>query len=132
MPLANVSAISGVVITAASGWPLPAGLPNVTMSGTTPCVSKPQKWLPTRPSPVCTSSAMQMPPAARTCVKRRGHEAVGKDDLPAAAHQRFADKARHAAALRLDRLDRALYVPGVGAPALRAVAAVAARGRGRA
>lgn len=30
------------------------GLPSVTMSGTTPCVSNPQKWEPTRPKPHCT------------------------------------------------------------------------------
>ncbi len=34
IPLANAAAISGVVTTAASGCPLPAGLPIVTMSGT--------------------------------------------------------------------------------------------------
>ena len=66
IPLSNEAAISGVVTTAASGWPLPIGLPIVTMSGTTPCVSKPQKCVPTRPNPTCTSSAMQTPPAART------------------------------------------------------------------
>lgn len=38
----------------------------VTMSGTTPWVSKPQKWLPTRAKPAWTSSAMQSPPAFRT------------------------------------------------------------------
>ena len=35
-------AISAVVTTAAIGWPLPSGLPIVTMSGMTSCVSKPQ------------------------------------------------------------------------------------------
>src|SRR6266567_2505482 len=43
MPLWNEAAIPGVVTTAASGCPLPMGLPIVTMSGTTPCVSNPQK-----------------------------------------------------------------------------------------
>ena len=43
MPLSKEAAISGVVTTAASGWPLPMGLPSTTMSGTTPWVSKPQK-----------------------------------------------------------------------------------------
>ena len=38
------------------GKPLPTGLPRVTMSGTTPCSSKPQKWDPTRPMPHCTCS----------------------------------------------------------------------------
>ena len=33
---ANLSAISLVVTTAATGWPLPIGLPSVTMSGHTP------------------------------------------------------------------------------------------------
>ena len=42
IPLANAAAISGVVTTAASGCPSPAGLPIVTTSGTSPCVAKPQ------------------------------------------------------------------------------------------
>ena len=33
---AKDSASSGVVTTTARGWPLPIGLPSVTMSGTTP------------------------------------------------------------------------------------------------
>ena len=36
------------------------------MSGTTSWASKAQKCVPRRPKPVCTSSAMQTPPAART------------------------------------------------------------------
>ena len=63
---ANAAAISGVVTTPASGCPSPAGLPNVTTSGTRPCVAKPQKSGPTRPKPTCTSSAMTRPPCART------------------------------------------------------------------
>ena len=39
----------------------------VTISGTTPCVSNAQKWVQTRAKPTCTSSAMQRPPAFRTC-----------------------------------------------------------------
>ena len=42
-------------------------LPQTTISGTTSCISKAQKCDPTRPKPVCTSSAMHTPPAARTC-----------------------------------------------------------------
>ena len=38
----------------------------VTMSGCTPWFWKPQKWEPVRPKPVCTSSAIQTPPAALT------------------------------------------------------------------
>jgi hypothetical protein len=38
----------------------------VTMSGITPWVSNPQKWLPTRAKPAWTSSAMQRPPAFLT------------------------------------------------------------------
>jgi len=38
----------------------------VTMSGITPWVSKPQKCVPVRPNPACTSSATHTPPAART------------------------------------------------------------------
>lgn len=41
-------------------------LARVTMSGVTPWVWNPQKWLPVRPKPVCTSSAMQSPPAFLT------------------------------------------------------------------
>ena len=67
IPVWNERAISGVVTTAPIGWPLPIGLPSVTMSGTTPPSSKPQNARPTRPNPVCTSSAMQTAPAARAC-----------------------------------------------------------------
>ena len=37
IPVSNERAIAGVVTTAPIGWPLPIGLPSVTMSGTTPC-----------------------------------------------------------------------------------------------
>src|SRR6266699_3377930 len=40
MPLSNEAAISGVLTTAARGCPLPMDLPIVTISGTTPCLSK--------------------------------------------------------------------------------------------
>ena len=51
-----VSEIWGVVTTAAMGKPLPIPLAMVTMSGTTPWPSKPQKWSPVRPKPVWTCS----------------------------------------------------------------------------
>ena len=87
--LANFSAISFVVTTADTGWPLPIGLPSVTISGHTPtqqrwgafnhthlpictfirkdlpCDWKLQKCLPLRPNPTWISSAMHRPPAAR-------------------------------------------------------------------
>ena len=63
---ARAAAISEVVATAASGRPLPMPLAIVTISGMTPERSKPQKLSPVRPKPVCTSSAMQTPPWART------------------------------------------------------------------
>ena len=63
----NDSAIALVVTTAPNGCPLPMGLPMVTMSGTTPWVSKAHQCDPTLPRPTWTSSAMQTPPAARTC-----------------------------------------------------------------
>mmetsp|Transcript_10495 Transcript_10495/g.32605 ORF Transcript_10495/g.32605 Transcript_10495/m.32605 type:complete len:232 (-) Transcript_10495:801-1496(-) len=61
----KASAISRRHTTAPSGKPLPMGLPSTRMSGTTPCASKAQKCVPQRPKPVCTSSAMTMPPAWR-------------------------------------------------------------------
>ena len=69
IPVTNDAAISGVVTTAPSGCPLPIGLPRVTMSGTTPSSSKPQKCEPMRPKPTWTSSATHTPPAARTASK---------------------------------------------------------------
>ena len=60
-------AISSVVTTAARGKPLPMPLAIVTMSGTTPWFSNPQNLVPVLPKPVCTSSAIQTPPAALTC-----------------------------------------------------------------
>lgn len=67
-------AISSVVAKHATGCPLPIGLPMVTISGqkSSPCCSKPQKWLPKRPKPVCTSSATKMPPAERTYLYDKG------------------------------------------------------------
>mmetsp|Transcript_46214 Transcript_46214/g.148920 ORF Transcript_46214/g.148920 Transcript_46214/m.148920 type:complete len:206 (-) Transcript_46214:799-1416(-) len=65
-PAAKASDTRRVATTAASGIPFPIGLPIVTMSGTTPCCSNPHQQVPKRPSPVCTSSATQTPPAART------------------------------------------------------------------
>ena len=54
----TTSAISGRVTQAPSGAPLPSPLAMVTMSGVTPQFSKPQKCVPVRPKPVCTSSAI--------------------------------------------------------------------------
>src|SRR5215472_7903931 len=68
IPFANDAAISFVVTTAASGKAFPIGLPSTTMSGTTPCVSNPQKCVPKRPNPTCTSSAIETAPPARTCL----------------------------------------------------------------
>ena len=74
--------ISGVVTMAANGNPFPIPLAMVTMSGTTSCASKPQKWSPVLPKPVWTlkkifhciiftqldclhtSSEMQTPPSS--------------------------------------------------------------------
>lgn len=73
-PLAvKAPAISAVVATHDRGCPLPIGLPIVTMSGlkSSPCSWKAQKWLPTRPKPVCTSSATNTPPAERTYLSRQ-------------------------------------------------------------
>lgn len=64
-----VFAISSVVTTAAKGKPLPMPFAIVTISGTTPWFSNPQNLVPVLPNPVCTSSAMQTPPAALTCYK---------------------------------------------------------------
>jgi len=57
MPLSKAAAISRVVTTAPSGKPLPIGFPSTTMSGTTPCASKPRS-APQPAEAVCTSSAM--------------------------------------------------------------------------
>ena len=75
-------AILEEVTTADIGWPLPIGLPIVTMSGHTPkrvcrrlwhtfqcyvpCDSNSQKYFPPLPNPVCTSSITQSPPASCT------------------------------------------------------------------
>lgn len=75
-PLAvKASAISTVVATQARGCPLPIGLPMVTISGQkpSPCSWNAQKWLPTRPKPVCTSSATNTPPAERTYLWEMHH-----------------------------------------------------------
>lgn len=72
-PLAvKAPAISAVVATHANGCPFPIGLPIVTISGqkSSPCSWKAQKWLPTRPKPVCTSSTTNTPPAERTYLDR--------------------------------------------------------------
>ncbi len=63
---ANDSAISWLHTTADTGYPFPVDLARQTMSGTTPCISNPQKCEPSRPYPTCTSSAITTPPAART------------------------------------------------------------------
>ena len=58
--------ISGRVTQAPSGAPLPMPFAMVTKSGITPQFSKPQNFVPVRPKPVCTSSAMHRPPNLRT------------------------------------------------------------------
>ena len=64
MPVTKASATFLVVTTAAKGCPLPIGLPKVTISGITSCVSKAHQCVPTLPNPTCTSSAIHKPPAA--------------------------------------------------------------------
>ena len=54
MPLLKPLASFWDMMTAPMGKPLPMGFPSVTISGTTDCSWKPQKWLPTRPKPHCT------------------------------------------------------------------------------
>ena len=51
-------AIADFVMTAATGWPLPIGLPSVTKSGVTPARVNDQSASPVRPWPAWTSSAM--------------------------------------------------------------------------
>jgi hypothetical protein len=62
---AKRSTMSARVTTAATGWPLPIGLPSVTMSGATPQAEKPQSPSPVRAKPHWTSSATKSAPAAR-------------------------------------------------------------------
>lgn len=76
MRLDRAAATSGVVTTAARGRPLPMPFAIVTMSGTTPWFWKPQKALPVRPKPVCTSSAMHTPPCARTICRQQQQPAA--------------------------------------------------------
>ena len=86
--------LPGVVTTAPSGWPLPIGFPRVTMSGTTPWVSKAKTCVPTRPKPTCTSSAMHTAPGASGVGEGGREVAVGEHDLAAAARQRLDDEGR--------------------------------------
>src|SRR6185503_17892203 len=58
--------MSGRVVQAPSGAPLPMPLAIVTMSGVTPQFSNAQNFVPVRPNPPCTSSAAHSPPCLRT------------------------------------------------------------------
>lgn len=60
MPLLKPLASFWDIMTAPMGKPLPMGFPSVTISGTTSCSWKPQKWLPTRPKPHCTCAHKHM------------------------------------------------------------------------
>ena len=94
MPLAKAAAISGVVTTAASGWPLPIGLPIVTMSGTTPCVSKPQKRLADA-AEADLDLVGDADGAGRAGVPVGGGEVAGRQlDLAAARQQALAEEGR--------------------------------------
>jgi hypothetical protein len=50
------------------------------MSGTTPWFWKPQKAVPVRPKPVCTSSAMHTPPCARTICRYQQRQQPAAQD----------------------------------------------------
>lgn len=81
---AKAWATAAVVTTQDIGCPLPIGFPMVTMSGTksAPCSWNAQKWLPTRPKPTWTSSAMTTPPALRTCLRAKGQRSPLAKALP--------------------------------------------------
>ena len=56
--------------------------PIVTISGFAFSDSKPQKWDPTLPKPICTSSAMYKPPACCTFVLAAAKNPSGKKIWP--------------------------------------------------
>ncbi len=80
---------------AATGWPFAMGFPTVTMSGANPSQSWPQKWLPTRPKPGCTSSAMIRPPAARTAATVASRKPGATDGRPSLAKTGHSIKAEN-------------------------------------
>ena len=64
--LAHLKVCRELGVNAVIGTTVPIPLAMVTRSGVTPQFSKPQKAVPVRPNPVCTSSATQRPPCLRT------------------------------------------------------------------
>src|ERR1044071_1588619 len=93
------------------------------MSGTTPWASNAQVWLPIRPRPVWTSSAMHSPPAARPPRETpAGEPAGGEDDLAADAGAGLGEERRRCAVAAGQLVDGAREVGGV----LRAGVGVAA------
>ena len=127
---ARAWAIFGVVTTAARAQPLPMPFAMVTMSGMTPWVSKPQKWVPVLPKPDWTSSAMQRPPAARDVLVGVLQVAVGVHDGAADAldglRDESRDRARRSRTGSGSRRPRRTSCRPRGRPCRRA------RGRGRA
>ena len=81
----NRSTMSARVMTAATGWPLPIGLPSVTMSGTTPQREKPHSS-PVRPWPDCTSSATNSAPASRAAATISATTAGSGTKMPSAVN----------------------------------------------
>lgn len=61
-------------------WNTPLAM--VTMSGFTPCISKPQKCSPVLPKPVWTSSETQTPPRAWTLSKAPFNQPLGNCIAP--------------------------------------------------
>jgi len=108
----------------AQRMPVPIGLPIVTMSGTTPWVSKAQKRVPARPNPVWTSSAMHTPPAARTWAYAARQVPAGRTICPAQLRIDSAANAPDAAAGTADAVDGAGDMPGVPAPGVDAATAI--------
>ena len=90
IPLANASAIARVVTTAPSGWPLPIGLPIVTMSGTRIVeLERPPLRADASEPDLDLVGDRRRRPRARARVERAGEEARRRDDLAGRAGRRL-------------------------------------------
>ena len=101
----TAATISRRVMTAATGWPLPIGLPSVTKSGTMPKRSNAHSASPVRPWPAWTSSAIHSPPAA--CVRRTSSRtyAGSRSAIAVAGEQAVEDRRRRREAALAEPVD---------------------------
>ena len=125
IPLSKASAMARVVTTAPSGWPLPSGLPIVTMSGTASSSWKDHHGRPDPPESDLDLVGDGDRPGRPGAIERLREEPGWRDDLARGARRRFGDERTDGTAGRGRRLEDRAEICGIGRAGLGGGSAMA-------